>query len=557
MNLRRIMALLMTLVLALSALSACGKIPEEPIDDLPVTSDAPASDVPQNTLPPITTAAPTTATTPATTQGTLPTTAATTTAATTTEATKKKDKNDFSVEEMSGTMYATISLNIRSGPSTDFDRIGALNEGEAVEVTGRASTGWYRISYNGKTGYVSNVYMSTEKPADKPASTKKDEGVENLDDEENPVEAPEPGSTTQKPTTAEPVSAGDWVKENGAEYMYSRFTESRFQSAINLIAQAVANLDPAVYVGDYVDHDEAMTIAKYIAQIVGTTYCYFDQVSSISGTTLYLRYYVDNLTDAQRMVSNLKSAGDKIIDKISGYSDYNKIKYIYEWIAKNASYGHGNYFASAYGPICDGSGTCVGYAKAGFYLLSRAGFDTIYVCGNGREEDHMWVKVKYDGKWYNVDFGWSDPEPSNGIDPNYVKYDYLLVSDSYIKSTRNSVIDLSHFLNVPAANSDSNSWYSRNDAIAHSWSDVEKILKAKTKEAVDNADGKTYIYVMIQFDTLDLHIETYEYYSRSKFNSEILSGITSKYTCDNRITGAVDPEKVEKTRCLVFRLKKQ
>ena len=204
MNLKRLLTLVTALVMAMTVLAACGQIDEEPIDNPVVTSDPAVTGLPDNTFP---TEPTTVSTTPPTTVSTTPPTTVTTTAPTTSattektsESTKKKDKNDFTVEEMSGTMYATISLNIRSGPSTDFGKIGALSEGEAAQITGRASTGWYQISYNGKTGYVSNVYMSSEKPAAKPASTtkKQEEGVEEVDDGESSSSTPSQSSGQQQ-----------------------------------------------------------------------------------------------------------------------------------------------------------------------------------------------------------------------------------------------------------------------------------------------------------------------------------------------------------------------
>ena len=60
-------------------------------------------------------------------------------------------------------MYSTTSLNVRSGPSADYDKLGSLKTGQQVKVTGKTEqTGWYRIEYNGKTGYVSGKYLQDE-----------------------------------------------------------------------------------------------------------------------------------------------------------------------------------------------------------------------------------------------------------------------------------------------------------------------------------------------------------------------------------------------------------
>ena len=52
------------------------------------------------------------------------------------------------------------SLNVRSGPGTGYGKLFSLNDGAVVTITG-ISSGWYKISYNGKTGYVSSDYMVT------------------------------------------------------------------------------------------------------------------------------------------------------------------------------------------------------------------------------------------------------------------------------------------------------------------------------------------------------------------------------------------------------------
>ena len=62
------------------------------------------------------------------------------------------------------TMYSTISLNVRSGPSVDFKSIGALREGQEAKVIGKATTGWYLIEFNGELGYVSGSYMTDKDP---------------------------------------------------------------------------------------------------------------------------------------------------------------------------------------------------------------------------------------------------------------------------------------------------------------------------------------------------------------------------------------------------------
>ena len=58
----------------------------------------------------------------------------------------------FSVEDLTDTpMYASQTVNVRKGPSEDYEQLGSLSWGDEVTVTGIASTGWYQIRYNDET----------------------------------------------------------------------------------------------------------------------------------------------------------------------------------------------------------------------------------------------------------------------------------------------------------------------------------------------------------------------------------------------------------------------
>ena len=74
--------------------------------------------------------------------------------------------NGIDVEEFTATMYPTLSsLNVRSGPGTDFTVIGEVKSGEAISVTGKCKNGWHRVDYGGKEGYCYGGYLSTDKNA--------------------------------------------------------------------------------------------------------------------------------------------------------------------------------------------------------------------------------------------------------------------------------------------------------------------------------------------------------------------------------------------------------
>ena len=64
-------------------------------------------------------------------------------------------------------MYITAStLNVRtsSDTSSNANIIGTYSKGDLVEVFEQDANGWYRVSYNGQTAYISNKYVSETKP---------------------------------------------------------------------------------------------------------------------------------------------------------------------------------------------------------------------------------------------------------------------------------------------------------------------------------------------------------------------------------------------------------
>ena len=78
---------------------------------------------------------------------------------------------EFTVTEVTATKYATQSVNVRSGPSTDYDKIGGLTTNQEITVNGVCDqTGWFRFDLNGTVAFVSNRYVSDEK-LEKPAAS--------------------------------------------------------------------------------------------------------------------------------------------------------------------------------------------------------------------------------------------------------------------------------------------------------------------------------------------------------------------------------------------------
>ncbi|MGN0343247.1 MAG: SH3 domain-containing protein [Roseburia sp.] len=59
-----------------------------------------------------------------------------------------------------GTVNVNTSLNVRSGPGTNYGVLGVLRKDDQVTIIGDQDEGWYQISYNNGTAYVSKSYIT-------------------------------------------------------------------------------------------------------------------------------------------------------------------------------------------------------------------------------------------------------------------------------------------------------------------------------------------------------------------------------------------------------------
>ncbi len=78
------------------------------------------------------------------------------------------DERPEAVPAVVGKLWVTTTVNIRSGPSIDDDRIGSLEAGARADVTGVTKSGWSQVVTDGRAGWVRSTYLSKTKPKPQP-----------------------------------------------------------------------------------------------------------------------------------------------------------------------------------------------------------------------------------------------------------------------------------------------------------------------------------------------------------------------------------------------------
>ena len=104
----------------------------------------------------------------------------------------------YSYTDLSQTLYAQSTVNVRDLPEQTGEKLGSLSTNQEVTVIGQCNeTGWYKISYNGGEGFVSNSYLGTEKVAVKSKNSS--------------TSASQSQAAAEAPAESQPAESDEWT----------------------------------------------------------------------------------------------------------------------------------------------------------------------------------------------------------------------------------------------------------------------------------------------------------------------------------------------------------
>ena len=139
----------------------------------------------------------------------------------------------YTYSELNQTMYAKSAVNVRDLPNTDGKKIGSLKASQEITVTGKCDqTGWYRFDWNNTTGYVSDKYIVSEKPAVNTVAANTATASNSNTTQQNtaaPAAAPAPAQTT---TTGTTDTSGEYFDRAMAEQVFALVNEERVANGI-------------------------------------------------------------------------------------------------------------------------------------------------------------------------------------------------------------------------------------------------------------------------------------------------------------------------------------
>lgn len=174
-----------------------------------------------------------------------------------------------------------------------------------------------------------------------------------------------------------------------------------------------------------------------------------DNIESINNYNYFKYTLILDLTCEEETIVQKQEELNKAVDSIVKEaqklnSDYEKAKYVHDYLVESACYDeegfynsqHGgtfdNLMYTAYGNLVNRKSVCAGYAKAYNLVMNKLGVECgnvsgvgITSAGNGA---HGWNYIKIDDEYYFVDVTWDDPTYPDGYEPEGICYDYFLIN---------------------------------------------------------------------------------------------------------------------------------
>ena len=283
-------------------------------------------------------------------------------------------------------------------------------------------------------------------------------------------------------------------------YYYNQMTEEA-QEVYDTLKAAVLNCKKSIKIKCEIDQDDFDKIAELLILHDPMTFNLKDiEATSISRSSitfkLHYRYSKENY---DKMVASYKKSVDKVLAKLDDdMSTYVKIKTIHDAIANGAVYDKEYKLSDTiYGTLVKKKGKCDGYAKTFSYICGQAGIRTVTVIGKDiyttDDSLHMWNKVYYNKKWYNVDVTWDDPV--GNMKSNRL-YDFFMVSDKNFGKTHTE--DNLSF-KVPAATDSSKTYFKMYKKYAEDTASAKALLQSELEKAAKS--GKKYVIIQCATDS--------------------------------------------------------
>ena len=158
-----------------------------------------------------------------------------------------------------------------------------------------------------------------------------------------------------------------------------------------------------------------------------------------SGNITFLPEYIFEKGKIKEHQKALKARVEKLVRPAMKLSEWEKEKYVHDFICENVHYDKlkKSYSHEIIGPLGQGVGVCEGIAKSVKVLCDALGiWCMIAICGNNPEKGikyrHTWNIVKIGGTYYHLDATFDNTLGKHSFGAKEIRYDYFNLDDKNI-----------------------------------------------------------------------------------------------------------------------------
>lgn len=290
-------------------------------------------------------------------------------------------------------------------------------------------------------------------------------------------------TTTAPPSTTTTATGVSFVEGTPNVFYYEQLTDNQkeiYNKAKKALESGETNFS---YTGKKSDLDDAeKAVYAFVDDYPEYFYLQTGYEASKKGVSINVSiktwdFY--STRNARQLQKDFDSKVEEIVaagKQIGG--DYEKIKYVYDYIKNNCSYDFDvasknqdklskteQMAHTAYGALVNGKAVCDGYAKAFQLILNKIGYECAIVSGEAEGGRHAWNVIKVGKDYYYCDVTWDDQEKEG---KNYKCYDYFCITSAEIEKD--------HFADsewkTPNATAKALNFYTRNRYEAEIYSDA-------------------------------------------------------------------------------------
>ncbi len=221
--------------------------------------------------------------------------------------------------------------------------------------------------------------------------------------------------------------------------------------------------------------------------------------------------YNSNKEERSKKQAQIDKVVDFIIIELNKLTtDYDKVKYVYDYIASKTTYDLtviDN--QNMYNVLVNHHGVCAGYAKSFQYIMNKIGINTLYITGKIIKNEqsnpgHAWNMVEINNQYYHIDATWANVSFSleNNESEFYNNYHYFNIKDEEIFKTHQPDM----FYPLPKANSIENNYYYKENLLFDTYN---KQLNIKILEEIINLNKQNKQLLTIKFTNEEAYHKTF------------------------------------------------